>query len=762
MTRPNTKTFNCAPRIRRHMRRGKSTDALTLWKRYLAIAAIWLAGNLPGSAGADQLSLRPVYVSTNFVPAPGEPTGGYLDNFFGARGINAGGHLAFAGELETTSSADRGVGFWAFDGTNIVRIARENWAAPGVPGATLQLLSPGQYVIDDQNRILMKGRLGVGSGGVTLANREAIWLGPVGGLQPIVRAGTTAPGTTGAFLEFDFPNMNADGDIVFSSTLATGQGGVVAGNDSGIWRRLDNTLGLIAREGSAAPGAGGRTYTELSQNQPHMDRHGHLAFKAALNDGRVGFWTDNSGTLGLIGAEGQGMNGLPAGARIGIDRGLQSDFSYSLSGRLGFRVRMEENFGGVTSANWMAIMIGDGATNSMVARQGNTAPGLPSHMRFDEGFGVPAVNDGNLVAFKASFVSTNTPSVGRVGAAIWAGQPGNLMPIIREGDRAPGTPNGAVFGNLNSTTPRIDNEGRIYLDIRLEGLDTTSVGSNSLWVFDPQDGLRLVGYRGQSIEVAPGVFRTIDRVASSIGDSRITSDAGEMFVAMQYEDDSIGVFLANLAAPAPPPARVIGYTNFDEPAANAPTYAPGPGAQELGFTTGFTPNAGDSPFAGVVRASPNSGLLRHRSGTATTSFVPVDLSPWSAVEVSLSIVVAHGTAYEAGDLIRARVTNGAETIQLIEMLGSAAQADPLDIESALDMRRVYSAYIPDHWQSAQLIVTSTSNSTQAAEYYDIDEVRFVGVPEPPAIMVGLVGLFGCFIVRLRNSRRERRKHLTAA
>jgi hypothetical protein len=281
-------------------------------------------------------------------------------------------------------------------------------------------------------------------------------------------------------------------------------------------------------------------------------------------------------------------------------------------------------------------------------------------------------------------------------------------------------------------------------------------------VYDPEIGLRLIAYEGQTIEVSPGVQRVVERVWTTAGSSgsfsrggtRIFSDAGDMMVGIEFEDDSVGVFLANVNSPVTIRPRTIAFTDFNEPPANAGTYVPGLEANELGFSTTTNNTGGISPFAGVVKPSPSAGLLRHRSTSATTTFSPVDLSRWTGVEVSLSIFVATGTSYEAGDFVRARVTIGIEIIDLTELLGDATQADDLDVESAVGMRRVYSAMIPDDWQTARLIVASSSNSSQAAEYFDIDEVRFVGVPEPSGMVLGAIAFV---LLAFTASRRGRRR-----
>lgn len=198
-----------------------------------------------------------------------------------------------------------------------------------------------------------------------------------------------------------------------------------------------------------------------------------------------------------------------------------------------------------------------------------------------------------------------------------------------------------------------------------------------------------------------------------------------------------------------PVGQTIAMSNFDEPALGAGSFTPTGGQQELGFSTTTSSSGGQSPTASVQLAGTNR-VLSHRSINATTTFAAVDLAGWMEATVSVDIQVGN-TGYEAGDFLRVYMTNGTQNIELFDETGNSS-TDGLDNLATAGFL-TYSAEIPFGWQSVSLVITSSSNSTAAAERYDFDNVRItaVAIPEPSsALLVGVaIGLLAVSGVRRR-------------
>jgi hypothetical protein len=145
-------------------------------------------------------------------------------------------------------------------------------------------------------------------------------------------------------------------------------------------------------------------------------------------------------------------------------------------------------------------------------------------------------------------------------------------------------------------------------------------------------------------------------------------------------------------------------------------------------------------------------VIAHRSINATTTFNAVDLTKYDKVRFSMRMGVAN-TSYEAGDFVRAYLTNGTSTIDLINISGSGMVAlDRLEILGRAGGLLPYSTIIPDDWTQATFVITSSTNSTEGAERFEFDSTEFRGtvvIPEPCTRGVAVIGLAAAVACRLR-------------
>jgi hypothetical protein len=209
--------------------------------------------------------------------------------------------------------------------------------------------------------------------------------------------------------------------------------------------------------------------------------------------------------------------------------------------------------------------------------------------------------------------------------------------------------------------------------------------------------------------------------------------------------------LAYVEAPLPQ-TELIAFTEFSEPPVGAGTYNPGTTGEELGFATTSTSTGGINPLSGVALLDGNVRVLSHRSINATTTFSEVDISGFENVTVSARIQVAN-TGYEAEDSLRVYITDGTSTIDLIQAVG----ATPLNALAG-DGFLLYGAHVPSDWARVSLVMASSSNSSQASERYDLDDVEIrgsVAIPEPSSatlVIVAVAFAFGSRTIRRKTAR----------
>lgn len=199
--------------------------------------------------------------------------------------------------------------------------------------------------------------------------------------------------------------------------------------------------------------------------------------------------------------------------------------------------------------------------------------------------------------------------------------------------------------------------------------------------------------------------------------------------------------------PPPPPRDVIAFSEFNEPALGVGAYSPGPAGEELGFVTTSTSSGGINPLVGKIALDGGGFALTHRSINATTTFDTLDLANYDDVTVFARVHVAN-TNYEASDLLRIYATNGSETVDLLNAVGTTALTN-----LAGDAFLTFGAAIPNSWTQTWLVMTSSSNSTQGSEHYDIDGIEFRGVnvvPEPASGTMSVLAIgaaLGAMLVR---------------
>ena len=161
----------------------------------------------------------------------------------------------------------------------------------------------------------------------------------------------------------------------------------------------------------------------------------------------------------------------------------------------------------------------------------------------------------------------------------------------------------------------------------------------------------------------------------------------------------------------------IAQTAFAEPAVGATSYS---GGTELGFTT--TSTAQGTGTAVGVTSSRDFGMM---SALATTTFTQVSLASYDEVSFAMDIKVGN-TGYEDGDYFQAVLSNGVDSINLVNWQGATA----LNSLVTLGYKN-YEVDIPDSWNQATLTISSSTNSSSAAEFFNFDNLQFIGVMGVP-------------------------------
>ncbi len=258
------------------------------------------------------------------------------------------------------------------------------------------------------------------------------------GIRTVVLAGNDAPGTDTTFFAFEnSPQINNRGEVAFASILLSA--------DTGLWRDSPGSgLSPIASSDSSVPGAiPGVNFENFGEFI--LNNEGQIAFKADL-----------------IGQDITSFN----------DRGIWSQ--------------------------------ANGDTLGLVARSDSTPPGTGTGITFND-FPELRFNDNGETAFIGNTFGTSFHTSG-----VWSeGNGGGLSLVAREGEQAPGVASGQVFANAGLRLDLSFNDnGHVAFPAFLEGPGTDGTNNMGIWSEESSNGLTLVARKDQTLDTFLGHVRS--------------------------------------------------------------------------------------------------------------------------------------------------------------------------------------------------------------------------------------------------------------
>jgi hypothetical protein len=146
--------------------------------------------------------------------------------------------------------------------------------------------------------------------------------------------------------------------------------------------------------------------------------------------------------------------------------------------------------------------------------------------------------------------------------SIWSEGRGPLSLVARQGQQAPGAPPGVTFVNFGDD-PVINSAGQIaFLGVvQQTGVDRSN--HRGIWAEDRAGDLHLIVRVGDQLEVAPNDFRTVRSVGFIGGSGNEDglpsgfNDLGQLAFYALFADDSEGIFVSNLVAVPEPSTSLL-------------------------------------------------------------------------------------------------------------------------------------------------------------------------------------------------------------
>jgi hypothetical protein len=460
--------------------------------------------------------------------ATGFPPGAKFQSL-GTPATNIDSRTVFNGTAAFTgANATNNGGIWILDSGSTSLLVRTGANATG--GGVFSAL--GEPLVDNVGRVTFIGSLRVGVGGVSTKNATGIWqISATGNLSLLARAGSAAPGAAGTVFS-TFTNLVAgDAGVAFTATLASGTSVVSSSNSTGLWAQNNSGgLVLVARtNASPTPSLGSISIFSAESGQLGQGRHFN-------NSGDLLMLAKfGSAPLGLhkVRAPGFSLNGtvpvVSVGSAVpGLPGAVFASFSNPILSQSD-EVAFRGTFSGngVSSGNNTAIFVYPSAGNGSILVRTGTAD---ADGRVFQTLSSPVLNGaGNL-----AFTGTLRTGIGGVSSAnatgLWVVSPGGeIETVARVGDAAPGLQD-ARFATFSQITYP-DESGIAFVATLATGNGTTSSNNTGLWSApSPGEQPVLVVRTGDSLAVG-GSVKTVSAIGI-FSPSKNTTGAGRGFSAL--------------------------------------------------------------------------------------------------------------------------------------------------------------------------------------------------------------------------------------
>jgi hypothetical protein len=499
------------------------------------------------SAAAHAESVRTVMLLGD--PVPDLNGGEWFDTLYGdGPVINSAGHVSFTADLKRPAVPEptRAMGLWS-EGSGVLRTrALTNTPPPGMHD-DWRFTQFDRKLFTSTGQTFFRANVTQSPFGAG----EMIVMENGGAFSKIERAGDQAPGLPPGWVHYTITSdilASAGGRVAFSGDIDAPNS--PPGGGYTIWTGTAGALNIAAHVGDPAPGTGtGVVFDGPTPTLVAMNASGQILFNGDLTGTGV---TNANRTGTWLGQPGSAtLVARQGNAAPGFPAGatysrVGINPSLSSTGHVAFAGMVSG--GGVTTTNDSAIWAGAPGSLAVVVREGDSAPGTGgTFASFDRSNTL--IDPSDHIAFFGTLRGTGINSTNDNG--IWSTAQG-LQTVVREGQQAPGLPVGASFLTFDQLAT--NSSGQVAFMAEMSGL----LGSG-IFAEDRHGNLRAIAAPGLQLEVAPNDFRTVDNVAfigrSNSQDGRPSgfNDSGHVAFEAYFTDGSGGVFVSNLVA-VPEPA----------------------------------------------------------------------------------------------------------------------------------------------------------------------------------------------------------------
>jgi len=309
-------------------------------------------------------------------------------------------------------------------------VMRESEPAPGMPeGVVLAELLYASVGLSETGWITITPDV-AGPGIEEDVNDRVLYVGPPGDLRKVIQAGDEPPGCEGMYLASD----PFGGRLSDNGTLLVG-GSLGSPDDQASWIGSRDDLELVVREGTSVPGEPDVTFDQVGSGSVHTDS-GEIVFAPVLGGavplGCDSLWQGGPGTLTNIARDGAPVPGMPEGTIWDALIGWPTTNAF---GDLALEAYISGP--GITGDNERTLFLGNREDLVLVVQEGDPAPEI------GPGVQIALITGSKVNNRRQAFYCVKYRGEGITDSNKWAmyfGPFGEGRLTLRDGDPAPTFP----------------------------------------------------------------------------------------------------------------------------------------------------------------------------------------------------------------------------------------------------------------------------------------------------------------------------------
>ncbi|GAB5496786.1 MAG: hypothetical protein Phyf2KO_18660 [Phycisphaerales bacterium] len=308
-----------------------------------------------------------------------------------------------------------------------------------------------------------------------------------------------APGTTVSALYRRRP-LNDSGEIIFRADIV--RESASGGSDIAVLRHTPSSgLTTLLSEGDQAFGLPNSVEYDSVDYIQKKNSGGYVLEVATLrgqgivdSNNRIAYLNHPKGERLILARSGDQMPSMPDG--VLFDRATPTDVNKNGTAILSASIRGP----GVFNSNDSLLSVSDGISQTVLSREGEQAPLLPSGVLYSR-FIDSSINNNDQIQLSVQLVGNGITDDNNE-ALYHSDGSGNFTLLAREGEQVPGQPAGTVYtGALTSS--RLNNRGHTAFRVGLAGPSVTT--GNGLVLMSNRDGgsLQPVARMGDQVSGLP-------------------------------------------------------------------------------------------------------------------------------------------------------------------------------------------------------------------------------------------------------------------